>query len=222
MTIEPLDLIRSQVRRALRRELVNRCQPRPGDRILVIGACDSLDADGLSGCWVVRTGGMQSALESRCDQLPFPPACFSCVVIDAAVLPAGCTEVAIAEATRVLAPEGHLFFLDHGKALEVPVKWLQISLPAGLRRWRLRRQLAVSGLHVRAQIPLTVLPARVPERWAEQLTALDSRLCRWMPVLASASLTIAHRREIIPPNGRQQRLRFGRGLQRAGRGSQWA
>lgn len=222
MRIRPPKLLRREVTRKLRGEIVSRCQLRQGDRILVMGGCDSLDADGLSDCWVVRTSGARMALESCCDQLPFPSGCFSCVVVDAAVVPVGRIDLAIAEAARVLAPEGYLFFLDRGTGSGVAWRSLRIPVPVGLRRWTLCRKLAACGLHVRAQIPLTVLPARMPERWAARWTAIDSRLCRWLPVLAWAALIIAHRREIIPPNGRPQRLRFARSWQRAGRGSQWA
>lgn len=222
MMIKPLGLLRSQATHKLRGEIVNRCRPRPGDRLLVIGACDDLDTDAFSGCWIVRTNGVRAALESHCDQLPFPSGCFSCVVLDAGVLRVGCIEAAIAEAARVLAPEGHLFFLDRGTGSGVAWRSLRIPVPVGLRRWTLRRKLAACGLHVRAQIPLAVLPARMPKRWAAHWAAIDSRLCRWLPFLAWATLTIAHRREIIPPNRRLQRLRFTRSWQRAGRGSQWA
>jgi hypothetical protein len=213
-----------KVLRLLLAEMLDRISPRPGDLILEIAPLSCLaDAD-LQPAHLLRIGSAEASIRVDPGALPLPSERCIALLLGFAGRFEPQAERVLQEAIRVLAPEGYLFLLESNlfAADGARHRWRR-PWPIGWKRWRTRRQLQASGLHVHAQHCLSLLPASLPPRLHTALLRSDGRACTspWIGVMGTQMLTIAHRREPIswPP---RSRLRWSPATLRAGRTSQWA
>jgi SAM-dependent methyltransferase len=207
---------------ALRRYLKTFRRPRFGDVWLEVGPLALLRSEWTSPAQTLHVDPQSQTLRAQADFLPLAAETFSCVLLAHALGDAEGVEAIVAEAVRVLAPEGHLFLLESGHCSS-PGRWgVRSAVPLGLRRRRLRRLLEAAGLGVRGQFALTVLPAALPDSWHRRLGRFDEAMSPWLPLLGTCVLTVARRRDLIPIAPTAVRPRWSRAGVRAGGTSQWA
>jgi len=224
-----------RIRQLLVAEIRRSIALRYSDRLLQIAPVDLLSASALQPAWVLRL-----LLQSMAKPALARPEMPADIVADPGFLPLAPESFAgilliqfgtsreersqvIAEAVRVLAPEGYLFLLETNvcrSPLGSPWALARASLPAGLRRRENRKQLQAAGLQVRRQLALTVLPGALPLRWQQVLANADARMAVWFPAAASCVLTVAQRRQPLPMAG--GRWRWTRQPAGAAGSSQWA
>lgn len=197
------------------------CRPRFGDAWLEVGPLSLLDAEWTRPVHALHADPRSRTLAAQGDRLPLAAETFSCVLVAHALHDGEDGGSVIAEAVRVLAPEGHLFLLESGHCGAPGRRRLRRALPAGLR-WRSRRLLVQAGLGVHRQVALSALPAMLPAGWHRRLSHLDATVSPWLPVLGNSVLTVAKRRDLIPIAPAASRLRWSREGIRAGGTSQWA
>ncbi len=210
------------VHRALRRQLQIFCRPRFGDAWLEVGPLSLLRPEWTGPAQTLHADPQSQTLRAQAGFLPLSAETFSCVLLAHALGDANDSSAIIAEAARVMAPEGHLFVLESGHCNASRRRGLRSALPLGLRRRKLRLLLEAAGLGVRRQVALTVLPAGLPAGWHRRLTNFDATVSPWLPLLGSCVLTVARRRDLSPIAPAASRLRWSRGALRAGGTSQWA
>jgi SAM-dependent methyltransferase len=211
-----------RVHAALRRQLDISCRPRFGDAWLEVGPLNLLRPEWTGPAQVLHAGLQSQRLRAQAAFLPFPPETFSCVLLTHALRDPDDDAAVIAEAVRVMAPEGHLFLLESG-CCSSSGRWsVRSAVPVGLRRRRLRRLLEAAGLGLRRQLAFTVLPTALPRSWHRRLSRLDAAVSPWLPLLGTCVLTVARRRDLIPLARVAARPRWSRGAVRAGGRSQWA
>lgn len=211
-----------RVLKLLRRQLEAFCKPRFGDYWLEVGPLGLLRPEWSGAAQTLHTDPDSQTLRALAGFLPLAEQTFSCVLLAHALGDANDSEAIIAEAQRVMAPEGYLFVLEAGHC-NVPGRRRGRSVvPLGLRRRRMRRLLESAGLGVRRQIALTVLPAALPRDWHRRLDRFDAAVSPWLPMMGSCVLTVARRRDLIPIAPVAARPRWSRGAVRAGGTSQWA
>ena len=207
---------------ALRRQVHGFCKPRFGDAWLEVGPLSLLRPEWTGPAQTLHVDPGSRTLRAEAGYLPLAAESFSCVLLAHALGDGGDSEAIVAEAARVLTPEGHLFLLDSGHCVAAGQAGIRSALPLGLRRRRFRRLLGSAGLGVRRQVALSVLPARLPGSWHRRLGKYDAAASAWLPLLGSCVLTVARRRDLIPVAPAASRLRWSRGALRAGGTSQWA
>jgi hypothetical protein len=210
------------VQKALRRQLQTFCRPRFGDAWLEVGPLSLLHPEWAGPARTLHADPQSQTLRAQAGFLPLAAETFSCVLLAHALGDADDGGAIIAEAVRVMAPEGHLFLLESGHCNASRRQGMRSALPLGLRRRRLRHLLGAAGLGVRRQVALTVLPAGLPAGWHRRLGNFDATVSSWLPLLGSCVLTVARRRDLIPIAPVASRLRWSRGALRAGETSQWA
>ncbi|MBS0001663.1 MAG: methyltransferase domain-containing protein [Thioalkalivibrio sp.] len=206
-----------RVLEALRQQLQVFCRPRFGDAWLEVGPVSLLSPEWTGPVHALHADPRSRTLPAQGGLLPLTAATFSCVLVAHALGDAEDAGDVIAEAARVLAPEGHLFILESSHC--GPPGWRRPR--QGLRR-RSRRLLGRVGLEVRRQVALSMLPAALPDGWHRRLGPLDAAVSPWLPVLGSCVLTVGRRRDLMPIAPSATRLRWSRDAVRAGGGSQWA
>lgn len=215
-----------RVRKALGAQIAHFCRPRFGDLWLEVGPVSLLRPEWTGAAMVLHADRQSSILRAEADYLPLAADRFSCLLLahtlGDAPDDADAQASVIAEAARVLAPEGYLFLLESGHCAAPGRLGIQAALPLGLRRLRLRQLLAAADLGVRRQVALSVLSARLPASWHRRFGRLDGTLSPRLPLLGSVVLTVARRRDLIPITPATSRLRWSRGPLRAGGTSQWA
>lgn len=194
---------------------------RFGDAVLELTPISLLQPDWTGSAWGLGIGPAEARLRARPDQLPLPARSFSAVLVaHAGLLEADGLKVII-EAARVLAPEGHLFFLEITACLPREANVLKRALSVGLQRRLYRQWLDQAGLRVRRQRTLSLLPSRLPVSWHRALGSADAWVAPWLPLPGSCVLTVAQRRDAAPLAPRA-RWRWQRVPVRAAGGSQWA
>ncbi|MFO8152988.1 methyltransferase domain-containing protein [Thioalkalivibrio sp.] len=201
----------------LRQHVQVLCRPRFGDAWLEVGPVSLLHPEWTGPVHALHADPRSRTLPAQGDLLPLAAATFSCVLVAHAVGDAGDAGDVIAEAARVLAPEGHLFLLECSHCGSPG----RHRLRPGLRR-RSRRLLRRAGLEVHRQVALSLLPAVLPDGWHRRLGPLDAAVSPWLPVLGSCVLTVGRRRDLMPIAPAPSRLRWSRDAVRAGGRSQWA
>jgi SAM-dependent methyltransferase len=206
---------------SLRRELESLCPLRFGDTLLELAPVGLVDPEWTRPAWTLQVGSEAAGLRADPERLPLASGVFSCVLLTHAGAGPDRAGAVIAEAARVLAPEGHLFLLGVAACPGQVRGGPGSVVPAGLRRGAYRRWLEQAGLGVHRQLTLSLLPARLPASWHRRLGRADAVAAAWLPLLGSAVLTVARRRDVIPPSPRAARLGWARPSVRAG-GSQWA
>lgn len=210
------------VQKALSRQLQTFCRPRFGDAWLEVGPLGLLRPEWAGPARTLHADPQSQMLRAQAGFLPLASETFSCVLLAHALGDADGAGAVIAEAARVLAPEGHLFLLESGHCSSSGRRGVRSALPLGLRRRRFRQLVGAAGLGVRRQAALTVLPAALPGGWHRRLHSFDAALSPWLPLLGSCLLTVARRRDLIPITPAASRLRWSRGPLRADGTSQWA
>ncbi len=201
----------------LRQHVQVLCRPRFGDAWLEVGPVSLLHPEWTGPVHALHADPRSRTLPAQGDLLPLAAATFSCVLVAHAVGDAGDAGDVIAEAARVLAPEGHLFLLECSHCGSPG----RHRLRPGLRR-RSRRLLRRAVLEVHRQVALSLLPAVLPDGWHRRLGPLDAAVSPWLPVLGSCVLTVGRRRDLMPIAPAPSRLRWSRDAVRAGGRSQWA
>lgn len=207
------------VLKRLQLEITQRCHPRKEDRILEIGGCRLLETEHFGSAFWLGIGMESASLLAHKDHLPFPNGSFSCVVVHRATFRSELSGEDMEEAARVLAPEGYFFLVDYGFPRSLRPLAFRGILPAGLRWSNARSRLRSVDLHVHGQHNLSLMPVGMSDSWFQVLSSVEKRAGRFFPFFASVLVTIGHRREIIPPSMRSQRMRFSRLWLRQGRGS---
>jgi len=206
---------------ALHQQMGAFCRPRFGDAWLEVGPVRLLDAEWTRPVHALHADPQSRTLAAQGDRLPLAAETFSCVLVAHALHDAEDAGNVVAEAARVLAPEGHLFLLESGHCGAAGRRPLRRALPGGLRRSS-RRLLVQAGLGVHRQVALSALPAVLPAGWHRRLSHLDTAVSPWLPVLGNSLLTVARRRDLKPIAPGASRLRWSREGIRAGGTSQWA
>ncbi len=206
----------------LHREMAARCPFRFDTTFLELAPVSVVAADRTRGAWVLRAGPGESRLQTEADRLPLASDSFSCVLVAHIDALDAEPSAVIAEAARVLKPEGHLFLLETNVCLASARKRLGDRLPIGFRRHLYRRWIGEAGLEVRHQASLSLLPTRLAGAWPRRLVPFDARLAPWLPLLGNCILTVARRRDTIPLSPDTLRMRWSRLTVRAGGTSQWA
>jgi SAM-dependent methyltransferase len=207
---------------SLVRELESLCPLRFGETLLELSPVGLIRPEWTGPAWLLQVGSEGAGLRAEPDRLPLASGVFSCVVVMHAGAAPDRTGAVIAEAARVLAPEGHLFLLGLAACPGQGRGSLGVPVPAGLRRRAYRRWLERAGLGVHRQLALSLLPARLPASWHRRLGRADAVAAAWLPILGSSVLTVARRRDVIPLSPRAARLSWPRASVRAGGSSQWA
>jgi len=203
------------------REIGDHRALRYGDALLEIAPVRLVDEEKVGPAWTLRVGSEAAALRADPLRLPLPAESIACVLLaHACTDPSGAGPL-IAEAARVLAPEGCLLLLESGACAASGRHARGSALPPGMRRGVYRRWLEQAGLSVRGQSVLSVLPARLPSSWHRALGRADALAAPWFPMLGSCVLTIAQRRDLMPLSTRS-RWRALRVPVRASGSSQWA
>lgn len=210
-----------RVLEALHQQMEAFCRPRFGEAWLEVGPVSLLDPEWTRPVHALHADPGSRMLAARGDHLPLAAEAFSCVLVAHALGGAEDRGHVIAEAARVLAPEGHLFLVESGHCNPPGRRRGHRALPVGLRRHS-RRLLRQAGLGVHRQVALSVLPARLPGGWHRRLGRLDTAVSPWLPVLGNCVLTVARRRDPSPIAPAAARLRWSRDAVRTGGTSQWA
>lgn len=105
----------------------------------------------------------------------------------------------VAEAARVLEPEGMVFMLEGNRLQLGDQGGVRVSpLPEGLRRRQYREFVESADLEVLEQWSLSLLPPGLSETWQQRLAPVDAWTRRGLPPLASVILTVAHKRVDLP------------------------
>jgi len=206
----------------LRRELGSLCPLRFGDSVLELAPIALVRPEWTGPAWMVQVGSGSAGLDAEPDRLPLAPNTFSCVLVAHAGISSLGADAVIAEAARVLAPEGHLFLLEINACPPAGAGSLGTVLPVGLQRRVYRRWLEQAGLGVRRQRTLSLLPGRFPQSLHRRLGRIDALAAPWLPFLGSCVLTVARRRDAAPLSPRGARIRWSRLSVRPGGASQWA
>lgn len=207
---------------SLRRELESICPLRFGDTLLELAPVGLMDPESTRPAWTLQVGSEAAALHAEPEQLPLASGVFSCVLLTHSGAAPERAGAVVAEAARVLAPEGHLFLLGLAACPGQAVGGLRSAVPAGLRRRAYRRSLEQAGLGVHRQLTLSLLPATLPASWYRRLGRVDAVAAAWLPVLGTCVLTVARRRDVMPLSPRAARLGWSGPSVRAGGTSQWA
>jgi SAM-dependent methyltransferase len=211
----------AQILDALIREIASHCVLHFGDSLLELSPVSLVPKDRFGSAWTIRLGSEASDLRAEAHRLPLPAESFSCVILAHTCSDGDRAQRVIAEAARVLAPEGRLFLLESGSCPAARGGTLRASLPVGLQRGTHRRWVQQAGLSVRRQLALSLLSSRLPNRWHRALARVDRMGAPLLPALGSCVLTVAQRREVMPLS-LGARWRSSRVPVRAAGGSQWA
>jgi SAM-dependent methyltransferase len=210
-----------RVLEALVREIATHCVLHFGDTLLEVSPVSLVPKERFGPVWTVRVGSEAAELRAEGHRLPLPAESFSCVILAHVCTNPERAERVIAEAARVLAPEGRLFLLESGTCSPAGGAMLGAPFPVGLQRGLHRRWVQQAGLSVRRQPALSLLSSRLPTGWHRALAGVDRLGAPWLPVLGTCVLTVAQRRDALPlsPRTRWRSLRMP---VRAAGGSQWA
>jgi len=210
-----------RVLEALVREIAAHCVLHFGDLLLEVSPVSLVSKDRVGSVWTVRVGSERSDLRAEAGRLPLPAESVSCVILAHACTHPDRATGLIAEAARVLAPEGRLFLLESGACPAVRGSTPRGTFPVGLQRGLHRRWIQQAGLSVRRQPALTLLSSRLPSGWHRALAGVDRLGAPWLPALGTCVLTVAQRRDALPlsPRAHWRSLRMPVG---AAGGSQWA
>jgi SAM-dependent methyltransferase len=206
---------------ALVREITTHCVLHFGDMLLEVSPVRLVSQERIGSVWTVRVGSEVADLRAEADCLPLPAESFSCVILAHACTNPKRAAGVIAEAARVLAPEGRLFLLESGACSAARGSTPGAPFPVGLQRGLHRRWVQQAGLSVRRQPALSLLSSRLPPGWHRALAGVDRLGAPWLPALGTCVLTVAQRRDALPlsPRARWRSLRMP---VRAAGGSQWA
>lgn len=208
--------------KALQRQMALFCKPRFGDTWLEVGPLGLLRPEWSGAAQTLHVAPDSASLRALAGSLPLADESFSCVLLAHTLGDGDDSEAIIAEAKRVMVPEGHLFLLEAGHCGVQRSRRVRSLVPLGLRRRRLRQLLGSAGLAVRRQTALTVLPAALPRGWQRRLGRFDTAVAPWMPLMGSCVLTVARRRDLLPIPPVVARPKWSRGAVRASGTSQWA
>lgn len=206
----------------LRLELGAFCPMRFGDRLLELAPVALVSPEWTGSAWTVRVGSGDAGLQAEPNRLPLAPNTFSCILAAHLGMAPGNAGAVIAEAARVLMPEGHLLLLEIGGCPPAEAGRLRTAVPVGLQRRRYRRWLEQAGLKVHRQRTLSLLPSQLPQSLHRRLGRVDALAAPWLPFLGHCVLTVARRRDPAPLAPRGARLRWSRPSLRPGGASQWA
>ena len=206
----------------LHRELGSLCPSRFGDSFLELAPIPLVPPEWTGPAWALRVGSASAGLRAEPEHLPLAAESFSCVLVAHVAAPSGRAGAVIAEAARVLAPEGHLLLLEINGCPPAGAGRLGRAVPVGLQRRLYRYWLEQAGLGVHRQRVLSLLPGRLPPSLHRRLGRLDALAAPWLPFLGNCLLTVARRRDAAPLSPKGARLRWSRPSVRHGGASQWA
>ncbi|WP_018141988.1 hypothetical protein [Thioalkalivibrio sp. ALJ7] len=183
-------------------------EPGPGDLavelapIPILEDCDALQAP------LIRIASPNPMLRMDPEAWPLESACAQRVVLAHPGAQSPHPAAVVAEAARVLEPEGRIFLLEGNRLQRAGRNGVRASaLPEGLRRRQYRELLEGADLEVLDQWSLSLLPPGLPAAWQKRLAAMDAWTLRGLPPLASMILTVAHKRVDMPLRP-AQRFRF--------------
>lgn len=183
-------------------------EPGPGDLavelapIPILEDCDALQAP------LIRIASPNPMLRMDPEAWPLESACAQRVVLAHPGAQSPHPAAVVAEAARVLEPEGRIFLLEGNRLQRAGRNGVRASaLPEGLRRRQYRELLEAADLEVLDQWSLSLLPPGLPAAWQKRLAAMDAWTLRGLPPLASMILTVAHKRVDMPLRP-AQRFRF--------------
>ncbi|WP_028485091.1 MULTISPECIES: hypothetical protein [unclassified Thioalkalivibrio] len=182
--------------------------PGPGDLAVELAPVPILeDSDALQAP-LVRIASTHPVLRMDPEAWPLESDCARRIVLAHPCAQSDHPEAVVAEAARVLEPEGRVFLLEGNRLQHVGRNGVRASpVPEGLRRRQYRELLEAADLEVLDQWSLSLLPPGLPAAWQKRLATMDAWTLRGLPPLASMILTVAHKRVDMPLRP-AQRFRF--------------
>lgn len=188
-----------RVRERLRERIRRHGEMGPGDIALELAPVPLLEESDKSWASVIRMSSAEPALRAAPEAWPFDSECARRIVLAHPCAYLAEPDAVIAEAARVLEPEGQLFLLEGNRLKPGPRGGVRVSsLPEGLRRREYRQWLEAADLEVDEQWSLSLLPPGLPANWQRRLATVDAWTMRGLPPLASVVLTVARRRVGLP------------------------
>ncbi len=183
-------------------------EPGPGDLAVELAPIPILeDYDALQAP-LIRIASPNPMLRMDPEAWPLESACAQRVVLAHPGAQSPRPAAVVAEAARVLEPEGRIFLLEGNRLQRAGRNGVRASaLPEGLRRRQYRELLEAADLEVLDQWSLSLLPPGLPAAWQKRLATMDAWTLRGLPPLASMILTVAHKRVDMPLRP-AQRFRF--------------
>ena len=191
------------------RECVHRHgAPGPGDVAVELAPVPVLDETDAPQAPVVRLAPAHPAVLGDPEAWPLESDCAHRIVLAHPCAYTDRPAAVIAEAERVLAPEGMIFVLEGNRLHLREQGGVRVSpLPEGLHRRQYRALLEAAGLEVLEQWSLSLLPPGLSATWQKRLAGVDAWTRRGLPPLASVILTVGYKRveHPLPP---VRRFRF--------------
>lgn len=173
-------------------------EPGPGDLAVELAPVPILEESDVLRAPLVRISAVQPLLLADPIAWPIESASARRIVLAHACARSPDAAAVVAEAARVLEPEGRIFLLE-GNQLQQNGKGVRASsLPEGLRRGHYRALLEHEGLSVLDQWSLSLLPPGLPPVWQQRLAAMDIWRLKGFPPVASMILTVGHKRVNMP------------------------
>ncbi|WP_026340576.1 hypothetical protein [Thioalkalivibrio sp. ALJT] len=173
--------------------------PGPGDLAVELAPVPILEERDAVQAPLVRVVPAQPVLRMAPEAWPLESGCARRIVLAHACVQSEHPETVMAEAARVLEPEGRVFLLEGNRLQRGGRQGVRPSpLPEGLRRRQYREWLEAADLEVLDQWSLSLLPPGLPAVWQRRLAPMDAWSLRGLPPLASMILTVAHKRVDLP------------------------
>ncbi len=173
--------------------------PGPGDLAVELAPVPILEEKDAVQAPLVRVVPAQPVLRMAPEAWPMESGCARRIVLAHPCAQSDHPGAVIAEAARVLAPEGYVFLLEGNRLQHAGRQGVRASpLPEGLRRRQYRELLEAADLDVLDQWSLSLLPPGLPAAWQKRLATMDAWTLRGLPPLASMILTVAHKRVDMP------------------------
>lgn len=189
----------SRVRERLRERIRRHGVMATGDIAVELAPVPLLEEPDQPRAKVIRMTSAEPALYAAPEAWPFDAECARRIVLAHPCAYAADPDAVVAEAVRVLEPEGLLFLLEGNRLKPGPRGAVRVSsLPEGLRRRQYRQWLEAADLEVDEQWSLSLLPPGLPANWQRRLATVDAWTLRGLPPLASVVLTVARRRVGLP------------------------
>lgn len=187
------------MRERLRERIRRHRGPGPGDVAVELAPVPILDETDAPQAPVVRLAPARPAVLSSPEAWPLESDCAHRIVLAHPCAYSDAPAAVVAEAERVLEPEGMIFMLE-GNRLHLRAQGgVRVSpLPEGLRRRQYRELLEGAGLEVLEQWSLSLLPPGLSAAWQKRLAGVDAWTLRGLPPLASVILTVGYKRVELP------------------------
>ncbi|WP_026278563.1 MULTISPECIES: hypothetical protein [unclassified Thioalkalivibrio] len=188
-----------RVRERLLQRIRQHAAPGPGEVAIELSPVPMLEESDTLGGPIVRMDSSRPGLLMEPEFWPLESDCARRIVLAHPCAYSDLPAAVVAEAARVLEPEGMIFMLEGNRLQLGDQGGVRVSpLPEGLRRRQYREFMESADLEVLEQWSLSLLPPGLSETWQQRLAPVDAWTRRGLPPLASVILTVAHKRVDLP------------------------